>query len=129
MERAVQNLYEYLGEAKIRELVDHFYDEMERHPDAKAILAMHPSDLEETRDKFFWFLVGWSGGPPLYTSRFGHPRLRMRHMPFSVDSAARDAWMTCMKFALEKVIDEEDVREALTQTFLRIADHMRNTSD
>ena len=125
----MQNLYEYLGEDKIRALADHFYDAMETLEEAKTIRAMHPDDLSESRDKFYWFLVGWSGGPPLYTSKFGHPRLRMRHLPFAVDSAARDAWMLCMRKALEKVVTEEDVRETLFTTFHRIADHMRNTED
>ena len=125
----MQNLYEYLGEDKIRALADHFYDAMETLEEAKTIRAMHPDDLSESRDKFYWFLVGWSGGPPLYTSKFGHPRLRMRHLPFAVDSAARDAWMLCMRKALEKVVTEEDVRETLFVTFHRIADHMRNTED
>ena len=53
----------------------------------------------------------------------------MRHLPFAVDSAARDAWMLCMRKALEKVVTEEDVRETLFATFHRIADHMRNTED
>ena len=97
----------------IRALVDHFYDAMDDLPEAQTIRAMHPDDLAESRDKFFWFLVGWSGGPPLYTSKFGHPRLRMRHLPFEVDSSARDAWMLCMKVALEKVVEEEDVRTTL----------------
>ena len=69
----MQNLYEYLGEENIRALVDHFYDAMDDLPEAQTIRAMHPDDLAESRDKFFWFLVGWSGGPPLYTSKFGHP--------------------------------------------------------
>ena len=125
----MQNLYEYLGEDKIRALADHFYDAMETLEEAKTIRAMHPDDLSESRDKFYWFLVGWSGGPPLYTSKFGHPRLRMRHLPFAVDSAARDAWMLCMRKALEKVVTEEDVLETLFTTFHRIADHMRNTED
>ena len=62
----MQNLYEYLGEKNIRALVDHFYDAMEDLPEAQTIRAMHPDDLAESRDKFFWFLVGWSG--VLYTS-------------------------------------------------------------
>lgn len=125
----MQNLYEYLGEEKIRALVDHFYDAMDILPEAKTIRAMHPDNLTESRDKFYWFLVGWSGGPPLYTSKFGHPRLRMRHMPFEVDSSARDAWMLCMQKALEKVVEDDEVRKRLFETFYRIADHMRNTED
>ena len=57
----MQNLYEYLGEENIRALVDHFYDAMDDLPEAQTIRAMHPDDLAESRDKFFWFLVGWSG--------------------------------------------------------------------
>jgi hypothetical protein len=54
---------------------------------------MHAADLDEARDKLTWFLTGWLGGPQLYVERFGHPRLRARHLPFPIDTAARDQWM------------------------------------
>lgn len=72
------------GTEKIRQLVDTFYNIMESYPKAAGIRAMHPTDLAIVREKLFMFLTGWTGGPQLYIERYGHPRLRQRHMPFSI---------------------------------------------
>lgn len=114
------------GEAGIRRLVDRFYDLMDELPEARAIRAMHPEDLGESRDKLWMFLCGFTGGPPHYVERHGHPRLRARHLPFPVDEAARDQWLRCMNQALEEQVPEELLRLQLAQTFARVADHMRN---
>ena len=124
------SLYEALGgEEPIRKIVDGFYDLMETLPEAKDVLALHPKDLTSSRDKFFWFLVGWMGGPDLFVRRFGHPRLRARHLPFRIDTPARDQWMLCMEKTLEKEIADEQVRQQLIGAFGRLADHMRNAPD
>jgi hemoglobin len=117
------------GEAGVRALVDRFYDLMDARPEAAPIRAMHASDLKTSRDKLFLFLVGWTGGPPLYVERYGHPRLRRRHLPFAIDSAARDQWLGCMRDALEHEVSDSLLREHLMGAFIRIADHMRNTPD
>ena len=72
------------GEEGVRALVDRFYDLMDTLPEAAGIRAMHPRDLRMSREKLYLFLVGWLGGPPLYVERFGHPRLRARHLPFPI---------------------------------------------
>ncbi|HQS91389.1 MAG TPA: hypothetical protein PK934_10190, partial [Polaromonas sp.] len=68
------------GEASIKALVERFYDLMDLEPGYTALRAAHGSTLENARQRLFWFLCGWMGGPQHYTERFGHPRLRMRHM-------------------------------------------------
>lgn len=113
------------GEPAVRRLVDAFYDEMESNPDAVDILEMH-DDLDEARDKLFKFLSGWFGGPGLYVEEFGHPRLRRRHMPFSIGEAERDQWLMCMDVALEETIDDDAIRRQLSRTFAKMANHMRN---
>ena len=119
--------YEFLGrEDGIRALVDRFYDLMDTLPEAKKIRDMHPPDLTESRDKLYFFLVGRFGGPPLYTERYGHPRLRGRHMPFAVDTAAADAWMTCMNSALDEQIGSGPERDAISAFFEQVAMFMRN---
>ena len=124
------SLYEALGgEGPIRKICDRFYDFMEELPEARDVLALHPPDLTESRNKFYWFLVGWMGGPQLFVERFGHPRLRARHLPFKIDSKARDQWMLCMEKTLELEISNEEIRGQLLATFARLADHMRNTPD
>lgn len=114
------------GETIIRLLVDRFYDLMETKPEAAGILALHPSDLSSSREKLFLFLVGWMGGPPLYVEKFGHPRLRARHLPFPIGESERDQWLLCMKQALEEVVEVEPLRGQLLQAFTQLADFMRN---
>ena len=122
-------IYQVLGESGIARLVTLFYDHMEENPDVEFIRAMHPLDLSESREKFRLFLVGWFGGPQEYIRRFGHPRLRARHLPFPIDSRARDQWMQCMDVALAEVISHETLREQIRGAFAGMADHMRNRPD
>jgi hemoglobin len=119
--------YERLGgAAKVRELVDRFYDLMDRSPEARTIRKLHPADLRDSRHKLFLFLSGWLGGPELYTERYGHPRLRARHLPFSIGLRERDQWLFCMYSALEELDVEEALDRQLRRSFLITADHMLN---
>jgi len=114
------------GEVAVRGLVDAFYDQMDTLPEANAIRVMHPADLAGSRDKLFWFLCGWLGGPQHYMERFGHPRLRMRHAPFAIDQDARDAWMVCMTRALDNRGVEGALRSFLDARFAHLATFMMN---
>jgi hemoglobin len=117
------------GAAGVRKLVDRFYDLMRELPDAAHVLAMHPPDLESSREKLYEFLSGWLGGPPLYVEKRGHPRLRARHLPFPIDDAARDAWLLCMERALDECVSDVMLKEMLRGAFGRMADHMRNAGE
>lgn len=117
------------GEDAIRALVDRFYELMDTLPEAAEIRAMHARDLRASRDKLFMFLSGWLGGPQLYMEKYGHPRLRQRHMPFAIDSAARDQWMLCMKQAMDDVGIEDELRNQLEAAFFKTADFMRNREE
>ena len=114
------------GDARVRELVDRFYDLMELEPAYAQLRRVHGSTLESAREKLYLFLSGWLGGPPLYTDRYGHPMLRARHLPFAIGTVERDQWMACMVQAMEEVELPQDLRQALTQAFFRTADWMRN---
>lgn len=116
------------GEAGVRQLVDRFYDEMDARPEARGIRAMHAADLATARDKLTWFLVGWSGGPPLYTERFGHPRLRARHVRFAIGESERDQWLGCMNAALDACVADRTAAAVLRESFAKLADHMRNAT-
>lgn len=119
--------YEWLGgESAVRQLVDRFYDLMDLEPAYAELRAAHGSTLDEARDKLHWFLSGWLGGPDLYIERFGHPRLRMRHMPFSIGILERDQWVACMHQAMTEVQLDPALIERLTESFMRTADWMRN---
>lgn len=119
--------FEALGaESRVRALVDRFYDLMDLEPAYAQLRAAHGTHLDAARDKLFWFLCGWLGGPNHYIERFGHPRLRMRHMPFPIGIAERDQWLLCMDQALRETGVHDDLRERLNTSFFQTADWMRN---
>ena len=121
------SLYEMIGgEIGLRSLVNRFYDLMDSSVEAEKIRNFHPKSLERSREKLFMFLSGWSGGPQLYMERFGHPRLRMRHMPFSIGTVERDQWLWCMNKALDESGLDSHVVEYLKVRFAEVADAMRN---
>lgn len=114
------------GDEKLRELVDRFYDLMDLEPGFAELRAMHPPSLEISRDKLYHFLSGWTGGPDLYTPRYGQAFLRARHLPFPIGTSVRDQWLTCMLMAMQDLGLEEDKQDVLLQAFFRTADWMRN---
>jgi hemoglobin len=114
------------GEPAVLALVQRFYDLMDLEPAYRGIRALHPPHLEGSRDKLFWFLCGWLGGPQHYVERFGHPRLRARHLPFSIGIAERDQWMACMKQAMAETGMDTALAERLAASFFNTADWMRN---
>ncbi len=127
MSKTNPSAYELLGgEAGVRALVDHFYRIMDTTPEVAHIRRMHPDDLSGSGDKLFMFLSGWFGGPQLYAEKFGHPRLRQRHMPFAIGEAERDQWMLCMERALEAAGVASELKAKLLEAFFRTADFMRN---
>ena len=115
------------GDAAVRALVDRFYDLMDLEPDYAELRAAHGTELHRARENLFWFLCGWLGGPQHYTDRFGHPRLRMRHMPFKIGIIERDQWLACMDQAMGEVGVDETLRERLRGAFYQTADWMRNS--
>ena len=114
------------GEQAVRTLVDRFYDLMDTLPEAKGIRALHPDSLTGSREKLFLFLTGWLGGPPLYVERFGHPRLRARHLPFPIGEPERDQWLLCMQQSVNELEVEQQWRDFLMEKFRGLADFMRN---
>ncbi len=119
--------YELIGgEAATRQLANRFYDIMATAPQAAELYAIHSLPLDTIRQKFFEFLSGWLGGPSLFEENYGHPRLRMRHMPFPVTPQLRDQWMFCMNKALEEVVADPLLRGGLTEALTQLATHMIN---
>jgi len=120
-------VYELIGgESQLRAIVDRFYQLMDELPEAWEIRKLHPEDLSGSADKLFMFLSGWLGGPSLYIDRYGHPRLRARHMPFPIASRERDQWMMCMRMSLEEHVADASLREKLIDALFGTADFMRN---
>ncbi|HUD32221.1 MAG TPA: group II truncated hemoglobin [Variovorax sp.] len=118
------------GEERVRVLVDRFYDLMELEPAYARLRAVHGTTLENARQRLFWFLCGWLGGPQHYTDRFGHPMLRARHLPRSIGGHAigireRDEWLACMDQAMGDIDVDPPLRERLRGSFFQTADWMR----
>ncbi|MEW8201085.1 MAG: group II truncated hemoglobin [Candidatus Thiodiazotropha endolucinida] len=125
-----QTPYERIGgEAAVRELVDRFYNLMDQQQEAKKIRDLHAKSLKISREKLFLFLSGWLGGPDLYVQKYGHPRLRARHLPFSIGIEERDQWIYCMRKALSAMDLDAMLQEELNQSFFRTADFMRNRDE
>lgn len=123
----IQTHYERIGgELGVRQLVKLFYQIMSETPQTDVIRKLHPEDIQSSEDKLFWFLSGWLGGPQLYVEKFGHPRLRARHLPFSIGIEERDQWLYCMAQALKKMDLEPLFAEQLIASFAQTADFMRN---
>lgn len=119
--------YEMIGgEPALRALVRDFYRIMDELPEAYGIRKLHPQDLAGSEEKLFMFLSGWLGGPDLFAQRFGHPRLRARHLPFAIAESERDQWLLCMREAMALHVKDDSLRERLYQALAGLADHMRN---
>ena len=114
------------GESQVHALVDRFYDLMDLEPGYAALRAAHGTELANAREKLKMFLTGWMGGPQRYTEQFGHPRLRMRHMPFSIGIAERDQWVACMDQAMQETAIDDALGTRLKESFMQTADWMRN---
>jgi hemoglobin len=118
-------LYEELGESFFVRLVDAFYIGVEAD---ERLRAMYPEDLTESRRHLTLFLIQYWGGPATYMDERGHPRLRMRHVPFVIDDAARDAWLAAMRGALASVAESLSALQAqeLDDYFVMAANSLRN---
>ena len=124
---AVATPFEWIGgEATLRQLVDRFYDLMDLEPAYAGIRKLHPPTLDDSRDKLFWFLSGWLGGPPLFAQKKGHPMLRARHLPYAIGIDERDQWLKCMSQAMEEEGVDPELQRALAKAFFGTADWMRN---
>lgn len=112
------------GERFFVGLVDRFYDGVAGDP---VLRPLYPRDLADSRRFLAGFLVQYWGGPGDYSVERGHPRLRMRHMPFRIGEAERDAWLRHMIAALDAEPPEEAVYRAMVEYFVSTAEFLRNT--
>ena len=122
--------YELMGgDNGVRALVERFYDLMDSAPEAADIRGLHAASLKRSREKLYMFLSGWLGGPQLYVEQFGHPKLRARHLPFSIGAHERDQWLWCMDRALDAHAMGDELRGTIRQKLHVLADHMRNQDE
>ncbi len=102
-----KSLYDQIGsEDGIKILVKNFYDVMQTDPKARECLELHELSEglvpDEIQDKLFMFFSGWLGGPNLFVEKYGHPRMRMRHMHAKIGEQEAHQWLYCMNRAIEK---------------------------
>jgi hemoglobin len=117
-------IYSAIGEAGFERLVAAFYRQV---PDDDILGPMYPpEDMVGAEERLRDFLVGRFGGPQRYMERRGHPRLRMRHMPFLIDMAARDRWVELMERALEEAELPPEVNAPLREFFDAVATMLIN---
>lgn len=119
------SLYDHVGAGFFEQLVGAFYDVVEH--DA-LLRPMYPDDLEGPRRHLTLFLIQYWGGPGTYQEERGHPRLRLRHVPFPITEGARDAWLVAMQSALAVVRSQlsDEQYEAMTSYFAMAANQLRN---
>jgi Bacterial-like globin. len=117
------SLYEQIGEMNLNRLVDAFYGRVASHPE---LAPLFPKDLRETARKQKQFLTQFLGGPPLYTEEHGHPRLRFRHLAFPITPKRAEAWLQCMREAMDEVGLDPAVRESFYARLVLTAHHMVN---
>jgi hemoglobin len=125
---AITTPYILIGEeAGTRALANAFYDEMENNIHLKELLDVHQQPMDEIREKFFKYLSGWLGGPPLYENEYGHPRLRARHLHVKVTQKQSALWMLCMNNAINNTVNDEALKSYLRKAFGQLATHMVNS--
>ena len=120
----VASLWEDVGEARLREMVAAFY---RRVPGDDILGPMYPpEDMAGAEERLFLFLMFRFGGPVDYLEQRGHPRLRMRHMPFAIDAAAGQRWLSLMDAAMEETGIPEEPRSRMSAFFTTVASAMQN---
>ncbi|APG85402.1 globin family protein [Sinorhizobium americanum] len=126
-ETKTTTLYEAIGgDAAVRALTRRFYALMDSLPEAARCRAVHPPDLSGSEEKFYEYLTGWLGGPPIYVEKRGHPMLRRRHFVAEIGPAERDEWLLCFTRALEETVPHPQLRDIILEPITRLAHHMQN---
>jgi hemoglobin len=118
------DIYAIVGEDGFERLVRAFYAKVPSDPILGAMYPPH--DLAGAEQRLRDFLIGRFGGPPRYVEQRGHPRLRMRHMPFRLDEAARDRWVALMNGALDEAALPAEATSLLREFFAATATFLRN---
>ncbi|SMO75755.1 globin [Melghirimyces algeriensis] len=120
-------IYERIGgEHAITRIVEAFYPRVQKNP---LLAPLFPEDIQPVMEKQKRFLTQFFGGPPLYSQQHGHPRLRARHLPFPITPSRAEAWLHCMKEALDDAEIQGEVRQEIWSRLCFTASHMVNTPE
>src|SRR5687768_14604974 len=115
---SVESPYDQLGAENLKLLVDRFYDLVFEHKD---IAHLFKTDKAEIKEKQRLFLTQFLGGPALYSEKYGHPRLRARHMPHPISQEHAVAWLACMNAAITSLSIDEKLKDDLFKRFVPTA--------
>jgi hemoglobin len=118
-------LFERLGDENLKLLVDRFYDLVFSHD---RISHLFKTDKELIKEKQRLFLTQFLGGPPVYSERYGHPKLRARHLPHPIEEEDAIAWLSCMSIAITNLSIEESLKDELFKRFIPTAMFMVNST-
>lgn len=119
-----QTLFEIIGKERLYSIIESFYIKVY---DSPIISHLFEGDKKDIEHKQKLFLTQFFGGPGLYTEAYGHPRMRMRHLPFAIDNTAKEEWLKLMKESIYEHVEDEELAETIYERFPRVAQHMRNT--
>ena len=119
----MQSLYSRIGPENLKAIVDGFYDLVFK---SEKIGHLFKTDKALIREKQYQFLTQFLGGPQRYSANYGHPKMRMRHLPHSIDTDARDEWLSLMHQSIHAVLKNEELAEELYDCFPQVANHMVN---
>lgn len=119
-----EQVFDAVGEEGFARLIHAFYAQVPGDPILGPMYP--PDDLAGAEERLRDFVIGRFGGPPRYMERRGHPRLRMRHVPFAIDTAARDRWVALMDRALDEAALPADAAAILREFFHGVATFMIN---
>lgn len=118
------SLYDLIGDEKLRQLLDEFYDRVFTNP---QISHLFRTDKNLIKEKQRLFLTQFFGGPDLYSERYGHPKLRARHLPHPISEQDAAAWLSCMSEALTKIDLPEQVKDEMFKRLVPTAMFMVNS--
>ncbi|GIW18559.1 MAG: globin [Tepidiforma sp.] len=119
--------YHQVGGAEtVARIVEAFYARVEADD---VLRPLYPEDLEPGKKKLAWFFEQWLGGPPSYSERYGHPRLRRRHFPFVIDERAAGRWLRLMREAWTEAGVPRAIQDPIFERLTVLARHMINAND
>jgi hemoglobin len=118
-----QTIYEILGQDQINQLASDFYQEVATKPNLRGL---YPENLAEAEARLALFLIQVFGGPQTYSEQRGHPRLRMRHFKWEINTQMRDLWMEAMFTAMNKQNLDQALKATMSSYFTNTANHMIN---
>lgn len=120
-----ESLFYRLGEENLHQLVNHFYDRVFENEEIKGLFK---TDKETIKTKQFLFLTQFFGGPQRYAEKYGHPRMRARHLPHNITEDNAVAWLKCMSEAIDMLPVSKELKEEIFNRFPQTAFFMVNSA-